>query len=319
MRSTFTGVRDTDYEILIGLPDEELFNTCQTDRYMASLCEYDIFWKRRTQIKYGRDIQKLEGQTWKEYYIDRIKKYIYRNNYDGIEMRVTVDKNNININNSIDKYVHQVKDIYKGNYFHRFKLKSDEQVRNIVRDVVGKALTYFGASLALSRLSIQIFDDTNTFGENGGKDSVLIPRTGEEKENLPFPGGFTIENMNLARERGVYMDISNDSKPVRIKDAIEKWKRNRNYIYIPSLRVAGDRQQIIDYFFPSQGQQIMPHVNRSYTLEMLSDPNNPLRMSFFAEFGNITPEQQRELEQLGLPIAAPLGPPTVDPFGQPFR
>jgi hypothetical protein len=69
MKST---VKDVDFIILSKLDDESLLNVCKTNKYAASLCNDELFWKRRFHTKYSefQDISpNLAKMSWKNFYL----------------------------------------------------------------------------------------------------------------------------------------------------------------------------------------------------------------------------------------------------------
>jgi len=69
----FTNIPEIDIKILGNLDDEQLKNTCQTNRYAAGLCLADILWKSRVEKYYpdrvkDKDKYNLFNFTWKDYY-----------------------------------------------------------------------------------------------------------------------------------------------------------------------------------------------------------------------------------------------------------
>jgi len=66
----FTGNKDIDKEILLGLDDKDLGSMCNTNTYLANICRLDGFWKSKVISRYPNDIKgKPEEETWKLYYI----------------------------------------------------------------------------------------------------------------------------------------------------------------------------------------------------------------------------------------------------------
>jgi hypothetical protein len=73
----FTGLPATDIMILDILSDEDLINTCRTNKYLNDLCNNESFWMNRTVSKYGYILGSIEdiylyippGTSWKEYYL----------------------------------------------------------------------------------------------------------------------------------------------------------------------------------------------------------------------------------------------------------
>ena len=79
MKSTFTGIRDLDIEILNRLEDKDLISFCSADKYAKTICDSETFWQRRTIERYGKyltlDVMKKfkNDNTWAEYYIQIAK------------------------------------------------------------------------------------------------------------------------------------------------------------------------------------------------------------------------------------------------------
>jgi len=88
----FTGVKDTDFLILMQLSDTDLNAVCRVNRYAKKLCDDDVFWRNRLfKKKEIFDLEKefknaeypdeyfmnlihsikqfLEFSSWKEFYI----------------------------------------------------------------------------------------------------------------------------------------------------------------------------------------------------------------------------------------------------------
>lgn len=63
MFSTFTGNRDTDDKILLGLPYPTLLRMCRSDKYLQSICSDESFWANRVAKDYGFEILKLKPQN----------------------------------------------------------------------------------------------------------------------------------------------------------------------------------------------------------------------------------------------------------------
>ena len=84
---SFTGNKDTDFIILDKLDDKELGRLCQSDKYVATLCENETFWLNRLMRVYSVSPQKIDEmrkylffQDNKELYI-WLKKYFSKNMY----------------------------------------------------------------------------------------------------------------------------------------------------------------------------------------------------------------------------------------------
>ncbi len=66
----FTGNKDIDKAILLGLNDKDLTSMCAQNTYLANICRLDGFWKSKVISRYPNDIKgKPEKETWKLYYI----------------------------------------------------------------------------------------------------------------------------------------------------------------------------------------------------------------------------------------------------------
>ena len=84
MRSTLTGNKNLDIDILNQLDDKDLVSFCKTSKYANQLCNDQILWQRRTIDRWG-DIIPLEmmkkykgDKIWSDYYIELSK--IFRSN-----------------------------------------------------------------------------------------------------------------------------------------------------------------------------------------------------------------------------------------------
>lgn len=75
MKSTLTGLTDTDKIILLGLSDKDLLNICQTDVYFSKICKNDIFWRERFISIFGPYAAKYKPQnrSWRQHYLKVIR------------------------------------------------------------------------------------------------------------------------------------------------------------------------------------------------------------------------------------------------------
>ena len=75
-RSTFTGMRDIDIDILNKLDDKKLIEMCEMDQYLYSICNDQVFWQRRVISTYRKyltleEMKKGKGdRSWSDYYIE---------------------------------------------------------------------------------------------------------------------------------------------------------------------------------------------------------------------------------------------------------
>lgn len=248
----FTGVKDTDYKIMLELDDESLFNFCQTNKLIREYCNNDDFWFRRTVSRYGNSISKPHNQSWRDFYKHLTTVYIAVYEYDNMKSTVELKRSDP----LVQKYLEEVKRIYNREYKRTHDLKPEAEVARIVGETVCKAVAYFGQQMRYKRdydvlsLNENLFDDNHV-------NSVLI------KKDLPGFQGWSEEIMRDAHYKLYYVDVTNN-KLVTLKDAFEVWKNNPNYIYIPSLRVAGNVDDIRKYFI-NFGNQIDPHINVGYS------------------------------------------------------
>ena len=70
-RVKFTGSKDVDRKILEYVPDENLYDICNANKYLQSVCNDDSVWINKIIQKHGRDKldQKPDDTTWRSYYI----------------------------------------------------------------------------------------------------------------------------------------------------------------------------------------------------------------------------------------------------------
>lgn len=68
----FSGNPLLDLDILSRLSDPDLFQACQSNRYLAGLCRDELFWKQRFLSRYGVDIASDLGpyETYRQAYIN---------------------------------------------------------------------------------------------------------------------------------------------------------------------------------------------------------------------------------------------------------
>lgn len=271
----FTGNKDVDYKIMMELDDESLLNFCQTDRYIKSICEDDNFWLRRSINRYGETVSKPYNKTWKEHYLFLINHYNVTRKYVDSVVTIHVEKNF----RALDEYIQQAKSIYNEEYSGYYVLKSDEEIREIIGNVVAEAVIFHGILiLEHANTRINIFEDGNIFGTSGGKDSILIFAPNPNKHKLAWSNN----QLEHSKREHKYLDLTNVGY-VTLDHGF-----NDNYIYVPSLRVAGHQNDIIDHFLMLgvRLEEITAHVNRSYNI---SNIDNVMKNSYEQEL--------RELEE----------------------
>jgi len=77
-RTSFTGNRDVDINLLVSLSDSDLRRTCQTNKYVSELCKLELLWKKRTQVRFpGAHLH--PGYTWMRRYQELVLSEQYRN------------------------------------------------------------------------------------------------------------------------------------------------------------------------------------------------------------------------------------------------
>jgi hypothetical protein len=66
-----TGDKNVDLLIMENLGDRDLFNFCISDKYAASLCKNEDFWRNRFMSRFGKTAGKYkpEKRTWKNHYL----------------------------------------------------------------------------------------------------------------------------------------------------------------------------------------------------------------------------------------------------------
>ena len=288
----FTGSKDVDYQIMMGLDDESLLNFCQTDKYIKSLCDNDNFWERRAANRYGESVSKPYNKTWREQYLFLINHYNFTREYDNNVVTVHAKKNFITLN----RYITIATGIYNEEYFDEFDLKPDTEIREIIGHVVAEAATYFG-NMILVRYDerIDVFEFGNVFGIEGEKDSILIPN--RNKQNKRKVRWSMTESEN-SKARHDYMDLTNGGY-VTLDHGFDD-----GYVYVPSLRVAGRPDDIINYFieYGVPPEQIQAHVDRSYNIDNI---NNIMKMPYEHELRELARSQLQQLPQLpvlGIPL-----------------
>ena len=111
-----TDIADLDREILLKLSDQELINTCKTNKYFLNVVCNDLFFKRRLQLVYPDTLQFFNIQKHKNYkqyylhvvyYISKMKEdydYIYskgnpKKQYELLTLHIPFDRNARSVNN----------------------------------------------------------------------------------------------------------------------------------------------------------------------------------------------------------------------------
>ena len=71
MKGTLIGKgKDVDMEVLKKLDDRSLLSLCSVDKYTNMLCKNEVFWKVRTNEKYGNISKYKPGDmTWRDFYL----------------------------------------------------------------------------------------------------------------------------------------------------------------------------------------------------------------------------------------------------------
>lgn len=92
MKSTLTGLTDTDKIILLGLSDKDLLNICQTDVYFSKICKNSTFWRERFISIFGPYAAKYkpENRSWRQHYLKVIRDINILNNGE-VEEKEYVD------------------------------------------------------------------------------------------------------------------------------------------------------------------------------------------------------------------------------------
>ena len=79
---SFVGIRELDQEILLGLDDSSLGQSCQTDKWTQSICADPLFWREKILRKYGLDVlqHKPVNETFYQQYqrLSRIQYHGYQ-------------------------------------------------------------------------------------------------------------------------------------------------------------------------------------------------------------------------------------------------
>lgn len=65
---SITGFRDLDREVLLNLEDKDLLNTCQSSKYLYSICNDDFWIDKLNRISTILRRDKPESLTWKQWY-----------------------------------------------------------------------------------------------------------------------------------------------------------------------------------------------------------------------------------------------------------
>jgi len=205
--------------------------------------------------RYGTGVSKPHNQSWRDFYKHLTTVYIAVYEHDNMKSIVEVKRSDP----LVLKYLTEVKKIYNREYKRTHDLKPEGEVARIVGETVCKAVAYFGQQLRYKgnydvlSLNENLFDDNNV-------ESVLI------RKDVGVFQGWSMEVMQDAQDKLYYVDVTNN-KLVTLKDAYEVWKTNPNYIYIPSLRVAGNVDDIKRYFINrgNSSDEIDPHINAGYS------------------------------------------------------
>lgn len=73
-----TYIPELDYKILEDTDDEDLFRSCNSNSYLASICDDEVFWRNRTITRYAMLIKfRGPGTTWKAFYSRLINDAMY--------------------------------------------------------------------------------------------------------------------------------------------------------------------------------------------------------------------------------------------------
>lgn len=260
----FTGNKDVDYKIMMSLSDEDLLNFCQVNNnYIKSICDNDDFWHRRTVQVFGSDIAKPVNDTWRQYYNHRYN--TYRNILmveDDIKITVELDRNSP----ILLKAMNTVKNGYERTYKHEYILKPESEIREIVSNMINNAIIEKGLNHVKQyffQIDDRVFDPTSPI-------TVLIKR---DKSLFLWNNDF----LNEAIWKKYYMEIGKDDnknkgdnfKKVYLRDFEKLANLNNRYIFIPSLRVSGIPEDIVNYFVSIGVPQsdIIAHINTAYTID----------------------------------------------------
>jgi ankyrin repeat protein len=103
-----TGIHDIDREILFNIPDEELFSTCISSKYLQEVCN-ENFWQNKFIRKFGVDLGKDADKPYRDLYREfnllntkELFKNSLKKGYLPI-IKSLVDKNIINIHDDNER------------------------------------------------------------------------------------------------------------------------------------------------------------------------------------------------------------------------
>ena len=81
--------REEDYESLMNLSDDALFNACNYSKYTLSICN-DQFWRRRSELKLGAQTKpnnvswtKPNNVSWRDYYLWQIRREVPKRKHNA--------------------------------------------------------------------------------------------------------------------------------------------------------------------------------------------------------------------------------------------
>jgi hypothetical protein len=69
--------KDLCYLIMYKLINKDLLNFCMMNKYINKLSNNEIFWKNKSQEKYGK-IEKLDDITWKNFYKKKLPFKVFK-------------------------------------------------------------------------------------------------------------------------------------------------------------------------------------------------------------------------------------------------
>ena len=261
MNYQFTGNKDVDYKIMMSLDDEDLFQFCKVENnYIRSICDNDNFWYRRTIQKFGNDIAKPINDTWRQYYNHRYNNHRTIVMDNGIKITVELDRNSPIFLESMNT----VKNGYERTYKREYELKPEPEIRKIIGDMINKGIVNKGLHVMGGGFWIidsHIFDPTSPITVLVKRDKILFVW------NNDFLGDATRDKY--------YMEIGNDNKgnrnfkKVYLPQFEDLANLDNRYIFIPSLRVSGIPEDIVNYFLSIGVLQsdIGAHINVAYTID----------------------------------------------------
>jgi hypothetical protein len=253
---SLTGNKETDMLILLDLEDEDLKSFCSVNKQANKICQDPIFWMNKLIRKFSIAPEK----------VNRLKKYLNLSTKDLYIYIQSFEFPDVAINLFDTDYIEDfIEDDLLASVIPDWI--NLENLKFHLRKEVAKAIENkeFKDIYMRKTLKKNLFNfvDLEYLDESLPKDieNLYIRKNEELKKNSYW----SQEMMEDARKGKYYMRFGETGSNLKLNQAKELWRKDKTYIFIPSLRIFGHRAQILKGFSNLGFSNYQEHVDAAYT------------------------------------------------------